>query len=212
MMSKIYAIYGSGAGGNEILSLIKNDKTSRFKDVLLIDDKSYIKNKKVKTIDEFKRIKKKKFVTISLQDPTERENIYKKLTNCNYFNLKHSTAILMKNSEVKDGYILYPFSIISNNSKVGKLFHLNYYSAVGHDCEIGDFVSFGPNVICCGNVKIKNNVFIGGGSIIRPGKINNKLIIGNNVTVAMGSVVFDSIPDNCTVMGNPAKIIFKNSK
>ena len=55
-------------------------------------------------------------------------------------------------------------------------------------------------------------MLIGGGSIIRPGKINNKLVIGNNVTIAMGSVVFDSIPDNCTVMGNPAKIIFKRNK
>ena len=132
----------------------------------------------------------------------------KKLSNYKYFNLKHSSAILMKNSEVKDGYI-YPFSIISYNTTIGKLFHLNYYSALGHDCIIDDFVSFGPNVICCGNVKIKNNVFIGGGSIIRPGKKDDKLIIGNNVTVAMGPVVFNSIPDNCIVMGNPAKIIFR---
>jgi sugar O-acyltransferase (sialic acid O-acetyltransferase NeuD family) len=211
-MSKVYAIYGSGAGGNEILSFIKNDKNSDLKNILLIDDKKYIKDKKVKSMDEFKRIKQKKFVTISLQNPTQREKIYKKLKNYNYFNVKHNTAILMDNSVVKDGYILYPYSIISNNTKVGKLFHLNYFSAVGHDCIIGDFVSFGPNVICCGNVKIKNNVLIGGGSIIRPGNINNKLIIGNNVTVAMGSVVFDSIPDNCTVIGNPAKIIFKKNK
>jgi sugar O-acyltransferase (sialic acid O-acetyltransferase NeuD family) len=209
MMSKVYAIYGSGAGGNEILSFIKNDKNSDLKNILLIDDKKYIKDKKVKSMDEFKRIKQKKFVTISLQNPTQRKKIYEKLKNYNYFNVKHNTAILMNNSEVKDGYILYPYSIISNNAKIGKLFHLNYFSAVGHDCIIGDFVSFGPNVICCGNVKIKNNVLIGGGSIIRPGNINNKLIIGNNVTVAMGSVVFDSIPDNCTVIGNPAKIIFK---
>jgi sugar O-acyltransferase (sialic acid O-acetyltransferase NeuD family) len=211
-MLKIYAIYGSGSGGNEVLSIFKNDKMSNLKNALLIDDKNYIKDKKIKSINEFNKIKKKKFVTISLQDPIDKEKIYKKLINYKYFNLKHSSAILMKNSVVKDGYILYPFSIISNNAQIGKLFHLNYYSAVGHDCIIGDFVSFGPNVICCGNVKIKNNVLIGGGSIIRPGKINNKLVIGNNVTIAMGSVVFDSIPDNCTVMGNPAKIIFKKSK
>lgn len=211
-MLKIYAIYGSGAGGNEVLSIFKNDKKSDFKNLLLIDNKNYIKDKKVKSIEEFKKIKKKKFITISLQDPADKENIYKKLINFNYFNLKHSSAILMKNSVVKEGYILYPFSIISSNTKIGKLFHLNYYSAVGHDCIIGDFVSFGPNVICCGNVKIKNNVLIGGGSIIRPGKINNKLVIGNNVTIAMGSVVFDSIPDNCTVMGNPAKVVFKKNR
>lgn len=211
-MLKVYAIFGSGGGGNEILSFIQNDKKSELKHVLLIDEKKYIKNKKATSINEFIRIKKEKFLTISLQNPFERKKIYNKFKNYKYFNVRHSTSIVMNNSKIKEGYILYPFSVISNNTKIGKLFHLNYFSAVGHDCVIGDFVSFGPNVICCGNVKIKNNVLIGGGSIIRPGKINSKLIIGNNVTVAMGSVVFDSIPDNCTVMGNPAKIIFKNSK
>ena len=211
-MQKVYAIFGSGGAGNEILSFIQNDKKSELKHVLLIDEKKYIKNKKATSINEFIRIKKEKFLTISLQNPFERKKIYNKFKNYKYFNVRHSTSIVMNNSKIKEGYILYPFSIISNNTKIGKLFHLNYFSAVGHDCIIGNFVSFGPNVICCGNVKIKNNVLIGGGSIIRPGKINNKLVIGNNVTIAMGSVVFDSIPDNCTVMGNPAKIIFKRNK
>jgi sugar O-acyltransferase (sialic acid O-acetyltransferase NeuD family) len=211
-MLKVYAIFGSGGGGNEILSFIQNDKKSELKHVLLIDEKKYIKNKKATSINEFIRIKKEKFLTISLQNPFERKKIYNKFKNYKYFNVRHSTSIVMNNSKIKEGYILYPFSVISNNTKIGKLFHLNYFSAVGHDCVIGDFVSFGPNVICCGNVKIKNNVLIGGGSIIRPGKINSKLIIGNNVTVAMGSVVFDSVPDNCTVMGNPAKIVFKKCK
>jgi len=35
MMSKVYGIYGSGAGGNEILSFIKNDKKSDLKNILL---------------------------------------------------------------------------------------------------------------------------------------------------------------------------------
>lgn len=33
------------------------------------------------------------------------------------------------------------------------------------------------------------------------------IVIGNNVRVAAGTVVLKSVPDNCTVAGNPAKII-----
>jgi maltose O-acetyltransferase len=51
-------------------------------------------------------------------------------------------------------------------------------------------------------VKIGNNVWIGGGSIINPG-----VTIGNNVVIASGSVVTKDVPDNVIVGGNPAKII-----
>ena len=52
------------------------------------------------------------------------------------------------------------------------------------------------------NIFIGDNCYIGTGStILGPVKI------GNNVTVAAGSVVVKDIPDNVIVAGNPAKII-----
>lgn len=33
------------------------------------------------------------------------------------------------------------------------------------------------------------------------------ITIGNNVVIGAGSVVTKSVPDNCTVVGNPARII-----
>jgi maltose O-acetyltransferase len=51
-------------------------------------------------------------------------------------------------------------------------------------------------------VKIGDNVWIGGNSVIMPG-----VTIGNNVTVGAGSVVTKDIPDNKLVFGNPCKII-----
>ena len=37
-----------------------------------------------------------------------------------------------------------------------------------------------------------------------------KIEIGKNSIIGAGSVVYDDVPENCTVMGNPAKIVFKN--
>jgi maltose O-acetyltransferase len=50
-------------------------------------------------------------------------------------------------------------------------------------------------------VKIEDNVWIGGNSVIFPG-----VVIGNNVTIGAGSVVTKNIPDNVLAFGNPSEI------
>ena len=53
-------------------------------------------------------------------------------------------------------------------------------------------------------INIRDNVWIGGGSIILPG-----VIIGKNSIIGAGSVVTKEIPDNVLAAGNPCKIIKK---
>ena len=53
-----------------------------------------------------------------------------------------------------------------------------------------------------GKIVVKDNVFIGLGSIILPG-----VTIGENVVVAARSVVAKDVPDNCVVAGSPAQVI-----
>lgn len=50
-------------------------------------------------------------------------------------------------------------------------------------------------------VKIGDNVWIGGNSVIFPG-----VTIGNNVTIGAGSIVTKNIPDNVLAYGNPCKV------
>ena len=54
-------------------------------------------------------------------------------------------------------------------------------------------------------VHIGSNSIIGVRSIIMPG-----VRIGNQVIIGSGSIVTKDIPDNCLVVGNPAKIIKTN--
>ncbi|MGO0883004.1 sugar O-acetyltransferase [Clostridioides difficile] len=54
-------------------------------------------------------------------------------------------------------------------------------------------------------VKIGNDVWIGGGSIILPG-----VTIGDNVTIGAGSVVTKSIPSNTIAYGNPCRVVKAN--
>ena len=75
---------------------------------------------------------------------------------------------------------------------------------------IGENVTIGTNVTVGGksghyNVPvIGNNVYIATGA-----KVLGPISIGNNVVIGANAVVINSVPDNCTVVGIPAKIINK---
>ncbi|HDN9014528.1 TPA: hypothetical protein P2I01_001361 [Aeromonas salmonicida] len=94
---------------------------------------------------------------------------------------------------------------------IGRFFHCNIYSYIEHDCIIGDFVTFSPRVSCNGRVHISDDVFVGAGAIIRNGSLHRPLSIGQGAVIGMGAVVTKDVPPDCTVVGNPARVITKSS-
>lgn len=57
------------------------------------------------------------------------------------------------------------------------------------------------------NPVIGNNVTIFPNSVVAGG-----ILVGNDVTIGAGSIVLKDIPDNCLVVGNPARIIKKDGE
>ncbi|KQL34380.1 sugar O-acetyltransferase [Psychrobacillus sp. FJAT-21963] len=110
------------------------------------------------------------------------------------------------------------------NIHVGENFYANFDCVFLDVCEIriGDncFIAPGVHIYTATHplnaeervsgveygkpVKIGDNVWIGGNSVINPG-----VTIGNNVVIASGSVVTKDVPANVVVGGNPAKIIMQ---
>lgn len=76
--------------------------------------------------------------------------------------------------------------------------------------KVGDGTALYQNV-CLGGRNgsrgpvIGRNCFVGAGACVL-GEIN----IGNNVKIGANSVVITDVPDNCTVVGVPGKIVKKN--
>lgn len=204
-MDDVFYIYGKGSLGKEVATFLKSKKENKIYN--FVDD---IKSNNSISLNKFAKIKnKKKLMIIAIMDPVIRKKIFKKSQrHADYFNAIHDTSLIFT-KKIGKGNIIYPFVTISNNTKIGNFFLANLYSFVGHDCEIGNFVTLGPHAKCCGNVKINDNVTLGAGSTILQG-IKKKIKIGKNSIIGAGSVVYDDVPENCTVMGNPAKIVFKN--
>ena len=105
---------------------------------------------------------------------------------------------------------------------IGENFYANYDCIIVDVCqvEIGDNVLFGPRVCVYTashpidaqvrntqleygkKVKIGNNVWIGGNTVVNPG-----VSIGDNVVIGSGSVVTKNIPSGVVAAGNPCRVI-----
>lgn len=105
---------------------------------------------------------------------------------------------------------------------VGDNFYANFDCIIldVNDVEIGNNVFFAPRVCVytAGHpidkdvrnrlleygwkVKIGNDVWVGGNTVINPG-----VTIGDNVVIGSNSVVTKDVPSNCVAAGNPCRVV-----
>ena len=86
-------------------------------------------------------------------------------------------------------------------SEFGEWVLINRGASIGHHARFGDFVSIGPGAVVSGSVTLGRGSVVGAGAVVLP-----ELRIGNNSVVGAGSVVTQDVPDNCLVLGVPAKV------
>ncbi|HBR12959.1 MAG TPA: hexapeptide transferase [Chryseobacterium sp.] len=91
---------------------------------------------------------------------------------------------------------------ISNDVTIDEGTMIYYNSIITHDVKIGKFVEISPNVSVLGRAKVGDYTQIGTNSVIFP-----DVKIGNHVIIGAGAVVSKDLPDHCTAVGIPAKII-----
>ena len=121
-----------------------------------------------------------------------------------YYRIGPVWSLLISWFRPGDKYFWIPYS-----TKVGKgIKYAHPYSTVLNAESIGDNFSC---LHCCTigkkngrRPRIGNNVSIGCHVVVL-----GDITIGNNVTIGAGSVVVKDVPDNCVVVGNPARIIKK---
>ena len=117
----------------------------------------------------------------------------------------HKTSFVNPTATIGDGTFVYPMCNLDSNVSIGKGVLLNNSVCISHDSKISDCCYLSPSVTVSGNSKINDETFIGAGSVI-----SDKVVIGKNVIVGIGSVVTGDLPDNCSAIGNPIRILKKH--
>lgn len=86
---------------------------------------------------------------------------------------------------------------------------------IGETAEIGDDVTIYQAVTLGGTGKDvgKRHPTIGNGVVISSGaKVLGPFKVGDNSKIGAGSVVLEEVPENCTVVGIPGKIVKRGNK
>lgn len=103
---------------------------------------------------------------------------------------------------------------IGRDVKIGKDCKIQAFAYIPMGVTIGNRVFIGPRVCftndkhppsfgkCWEETIVKDGAVIGAGAVILPG-----VTIGENAVVGAGAVVTKDVPDNITVVGNPARPI-----
>lgn len=216
LVKSLIGIYGASGFGREVMPLLHKKKSEACcAKLVFIDDSTggtKINGYECVTFKAFtSHPAENRYASIAVADGKIRERLTEKCASAGirFLNIAADTATIMDNCHIGEGSIMSPFSTVTSNVTIGRHFHMNLYSYVGHDCVIGDYVTFAPSVKCNGNVRIENHAYIGTGAILRQGTPDKPLIIGAGAVVGMGAVVTRDVPAGVTVVGNPAKPMIK---
>lgn len=215
-MQEIYGVFGAGGYGREVMPLARmqlqkqENAVERLFFVVDNPETEEVNGIKVISLTDFLQIDaERRYLTCAIADSNARSSLKNRIQGSEILDwtVVAENCVIMDEVTIGSGSILSPFVTITSNVSIGSSFHANLYSYVGHDCVIGDFVTFAPSAKCNGNVVIDNHAFVGTGAIIRPGRTGKPLAIGEAAVIGMGSVVTKDVPPGVTVFGNPAKII-----
>lgn len=143
--------------------------------------------------------------TLGIGNPLLRKQLYDKFQTLGgqlTSTISPNTSIGNYDVEIALGVNILPGSVLSNSIKIG-LGTIVYYNAIiTHDCVIGDFVEISPSARVLGRATVDSYTQLGSNCTILP-----NVKIGKNVLVGAGAVVTKDVPNNCVVVGVPAKII-----
>ena len=157
---------------------------------------------------------------IKQRDPAARSDIeifllYKGFRALRYYRRAHKlfekgrffhARLLSERAKFKTGIEIHP------GAKIGRGCFIDHGTGVviGETTEIGDNCVIYQGATLGGTGKetgkrhptLGNNVMVGAGA-----KVLGPVKIGNNVKIAAGAVVLTDIPDDCTAVGVPARIV-----
>ncbi|MGB0895406.1 MAG: acetyltransferase [Parashewanella sp.] len=142
-------------------------------------------------------------IIVAIGNPRVRARVVNRIESLiepNYATLIHPSVKYSNTVQFSEGCMICAGTILTTDVKVGRHVILNLNVTVGHEVDLGNFVTVAPMAAISGNVFVNDISEIGTGACIKQG-----LIIEHGSMLGMGGVLTKNIPANTVFAGNPAK-------
>jgi sugar O-acyltransferase (sialic acid O-acetyltransferase NeuD family) len=112
----------------------------------------------------------------------------------------HPSCHLAPGARVAEGCIVYPGCNLDHDTVLEPGVLLHNSVVVSHDSHIGPAAYLAPGVVLSGHVRVGAATFLGTGTLVADHRT-----IGARVRTGIGTVITQDVPDDTSVMGNPAR-------
>jgi sugar O-acyltransferase (sialic acid O-acetyltransferase NeuD family) len=208
---KDIVIVGAGGLGREVLMLIHqiNQQTPTWTFLGFYDDAAPshdFAHPYLGTVADLNNTPTPLHAVIAIGDCQAKAKVVERLFN-NFLMfpvLVHPSVIheAVQGNQLGEGSIICQNCVLTTNVKLGKHILLNLACTIGHDAVLNDYCSLMPQVAVSGGVTLGKGVNMGTNSSILQYKT-----VGAFTTIGAGAVVTQDLPDHCTAVGVPARII-----
>jgi len=150
--------------------------------------------------------RKIRFVT-AVANPSLRRRIAESYERKGFqpISLIHPTARIAPSTPIPNGAIVCAGAILTTHIQLGRYPLINLHTTIGHDAQLGEFVTLAPGVHLSGGVVIGDEVELGTGAVVLPLKS-----IGAGARIGAGAVVTKDLLGGRTYMGVPAQFVPKD--
>ncbi len=123
-----------------------------------------------------------------------------------FLTLISNLAKVDRTAQIGRGVIVFPFSHIGANAKIGDFCLMNLHAIVGHDSILGNFSEVCSFCVLGGATQTGEECYFAMQTATGP-----KVKLGNRVILSLGSVTTEDVEDNSFVQGVPGKISKRRS-
>jgi sugar O-acyltransferase (sialic acid O-acetyltransferase NeuD family) len=114
--------------------------------------------------------------------------------------LIHPTAAVSRRARLGRGVYVAAGASIGGCVEVADHVSISPGAIVGHDSTVEEYAMVAPGAVVSGFVRIGRAAYVGARAVIR-----QRIRIGARALVGMGAVVLRDVPEEATVVGNPAR-------
>ena len=215
MSGRILGIWGAGGLGREILELAKiiNSRSKKWAGIVFIVDG--VTCREISGIEVLEYAEAKEIygdlleIIVGIGEPVIREKKYIQLENDNIAipTLIHPDVYVPESTQIGNGVVIQYGCFVSCDVVIDDYVYIQPQCNIGHDAHLrkGCIVSSFGNL--AGGVDVGENTYLAMSTTIK-----ERITVGANAIIGMGSIVHRAIPDNVIAMGNPARPMKNNEE